>query len=130
MPFKKRRIKKSPNKNTERSQRNQESEPSLSQLFPGVGRLTLDLRYLGRQGEILEDEHVEYNPQDEVFLLVSCPGGCNDGQTNLEAKIGAMISQHQTTSEGRAKCAQQLFSSADICGCELVCRIQVDYAPS
>lgn len=90
-------------------------------------RLTLDLRYISRQGEVLQDEHVEYNTNDEVNLLVACPGGCNDGETNLEGKIAAMIGQHIDSDRGRAKCAAQLFSSADPCGCELECQIKVDY---
>lgn len=92
-----------------------------------MGRLTLDLRYIGRQGELLETEHVEYNPNDEVNLLVACPGGCNDGQTNLEGKIGSMITQGTVSDQGRAKCAEQLFSSADPCNCELHCQIKIDY---
>lgn len=127
MPFKKRRISKSPNKNAERSQRNQVSDPSLKALYPNVGRLTLDMRYIGRQGDVLQTEHVEYNPNDEVSLLVACPGGCNDGETNLEGKIESMIRQGVISDQGRAKCAEQLFSSTDLCGCELHCQIKVDY---
>lgn len=101
--------------------------PTLTTVFPNVSKLVLDLRYLSRQGDELQVNHVEYTPSDSVDFMVPCPGGCNDGQTNLKEKISSIVQSQSDSGQGRAKCAQQLFSSSDLCGCELECQIQLNY---
>ncbi|MFN0118482.1 MAG: hypothetical protein ACKVQC_09360 [Elusimicrobiota bacterium] len=127
MPFKKRRIIRSPNKNQQKSQRNQVSLPPLRSFFPEVERLVLDIEFLSRAGHILREDHFEYNPGDSVDFISECPGGCGDGEINLQSKIESVVRSRQETGEGRAQCANTLYSTTDLCGCEVKCKLSVEY---
>ncbi len=127
MPYKKKRITKNPNKNQERSQRGQISDLPLKNYFPEIERLVLDLRFSNKQGHVLQDDHLEYGPGDPVNFMAACPGGCGDGETNLQSKIDSIVRQRLPNGRGQARCAQPLYSAADLCGCEIDCKISVAY---
>lgn len=129
MPYKKKRIIKSPNKNQERSQRGQSSSLSLQNYFPEVERLIVDLRFMSKHGHLLQDEHREYGPNDPVNFLETCPGGCWEGKTNLQGKIESIVRQRHSDGRGQARCAEQLYGSSDPCGCEIDCKVSVVYHP-
>jgi hypothetical protein len=130
MAYRKRRIIRSTNKNAERSQRNQTVLPPLKTFFPEVKRLTLDLSFSNRQGHVLQEDHLEYGPEDPVNFLAPCPGGCDDGETNLQGKIESLVRSHQSNGEGRAQCVQPLSSASDVCACDVKCEIQITYQAS
>ena len=127
MPYKKRRIIKSPNKNQEKSGRNQLTYPPLREYFPEVERLILKTRFSNRQGHILQDDYIEYGPGDLVNFLIPCPGGCGEGQTNLQSKIESAVRSRQSQATGYAVCENALYNTTDTCGCEINCDVKVVY---
>lgn len=128
MPYKKRRVPKAPNKNEERSRRNQNNLLPLKSYFPDVTRLTLDMSFINSRGNSLEPGHFEYGPSDSVNFLVTCPGGCNDGKTNLQGKIESLVRERATSGEGRAQCGEEIYTGDEICACRIECRINLSYA--
>ena len=130
MPYKKRRIKKSPNKNQERSQRSQASFLPLKSYFPEIERLIVDIRYSSKQGHLLQDDHHEYGPSDPVSFVAPCPGGCGDGTTDLQGKIDSVVRQHESDSRFQARCMQPIYSASEPCGCEIEGKVSVIYRAS
>lgn len=87
----------------------------------------LDVQFLNRQGHLLQDDHLEYGPNDPINFMIPCPGGCGDGKTDLQSKIEHVVRQHLTSGEGHAQCGRQLYSNTELCGCEVRCQIRVVY---
>ena len=129
--YRKRRIQPSPNKNLAKVRRaeNQRNRQQLSDVYPNVERLSVNLRFVSPQGHILADTRRQFGPSDVLDLEAPCPGRCGDGRMDLDGKIDSAIQQHATSSEGRGRCNRPVYmgSASEECGTELQCRIEVSY---
>lgn len=128
--FKKRRWSPGPSKNEKKVMRGQElrSQPSrLQERFPSLQRMTLSLRFLGDQEQVLGEETREFRPMDACDLSAQCRGLCGGAAFDLETKIGEMVEARETLHEFSGKCAAQQLGSPDPCGSELRCRIDLVY---
>jgi hypothetical protein len=127
MPYKKRRILKSPNKNEEKIRRNNRADAApLSAFFPQVERLAVNVQFTSKQGQLLKDDHLEYGSGDPITFLTECPGGCADGQMDFRSKIESAVNQGNQRGEGRAQCASALYSG-DPCGCDIKVQFTLAY---
>lgn len=133
---KRRRPRAGPNKNEEKVLRRKELEGreraagTLQERYPSVERLSIQLVFLSPQHQTLEQDTRVFGQSDPCDFQVSCPGRCGVGSFNLEAKINKVVTDRQTTSESSGKCQEPLYGgSSDLCGCELRCKMEIDYLP-
>ena len=133
---KRRRVRAGPNKNEQKVQRRLELENreqaagTLQSRYPAVQGLSIHLVLLTPQHQILNEETRAFGPGDALDLEVPCPGRCGVGSFNLGAKVDSVITSRQERSESGGKCQEPLMGgSAELCGCELKCRMEVVYTP-
>lgn len=134
--FKKRRRAKTENKNQEKIRRamaqehRAQAEGVLGQRFSFVQKLTVQLDFRNPQGHQLHQETRTFGPADLCHFDAPCPGACGTGSFNLAAKVENVLNSRQSTAEARGRCQDPLFGGAggDVCGCELVCRLNAVYS--
>lgn len=131
MPYRKRRIQPSINKNAEKVHRRESLASSgvgVGSLHPLLDRLSIQYNFYDAKGNFLDQREQSCSASDPVNLQVDCLGPCGNGKINLEGKFRDMLQKQETVSEGRAKCAQTLYAdSPDTCGYELRCHIEIVY---
>lgn len=133
--YKKRRI-AGPSKNEQKVQREREQESrlrsagTLGTRFPSVDHLKVSLEFRGAQQQVLGSEIRDFRPGDPCNFSAACPGQCGVGKFNLEGKIEKVIEGREVRAEGTGKCQEPLYAgAASVCGCELKCKIEINYAP-
>jgi len=135
--FKKRRGPQGPNKNEEKVIRAREAEGAarlagtIGSKFPSVKSLKVGLTFLGAHGQKLDEKTMTLGPDAPLLFTVPCPGMCGRGSFNFGTKIAETVEAALPFSESGAKCPEPLYAgSADACGCEVRCRMDVDYFPA
>ncbi|MBV9080587.1 MAG: hypothetical protein JO102_05650, partial [Elusimicrobia bacterium] len=82
--FRKRRRTKQLSKNEEKVRRGNAMRGfPLSQEYPQVATLEVDLSFVSRDGVLLSEETRTFTGDDPVDLSASCPGRCGEGQMDL-----------------------------------------------
>jgi hypothetical protein len=135
MPIKKRRVKKSPNKNFQGIMRRQSQEENrhsgggnLAVRYPNITQLDIRMDFISPEGATLNSEHRVFNATDNVKLSAPCPGRCGNGKVNLDEKISRIINENRTMLETKDICQELIhFGANDTCGCQLHCKITVAY---
>jgi hypothetical protein len=126
--FHKRRRPKQLSKNEEKVRRGNARGLPLSQSFPQVEQLDVELSFASRDGVLLSEEHRTFTGDDPIDLSASCPGRCGEGKMDLEGKVRDVTSRREERSESRAVCPLPIYGgSSEPCACELRCRIEVRY---
>lgn len=135
--FKKRRHAQGPNKNEEKVLRAQSEENrarmagTLSARFPSVKSLRVHLTFLDARQQVLEEKDMELGRSDAAIFVIPCPGRCGQGSFDFTKKLAENIEGRLDVSESGAKCAEPLYAgSAEACGCEIRCRVKIDYLPA
>jgi hypothetical protein len=133
--YRKRRVPHGPSKSELRSARNERAElqktrtDTLSQRFPQVGRIQLDLRLEAPIGGATLD-HVQRSIQGDqpLDLGVSCPSSCHNGRFSLFETVEDLLNSSKESYQGMATC--QMASYADFrspCGTKLYYQISIQY---
>ena len=132
--FKRRRGHNGPNKNEAKVIRAHREEVlerqagTLSSHFPEVGGLRVHLTFLGAHQQLLEEKDLAFKPGDTAIFTAACPGRCGRGVFDLSEKIAAMVGERLGEAEDAQTCPETIFGgSAQVCGGELRCRIEIDY---
>mgnify|MGYP001590435103 CR=1 FL=1 len=134
--FRKRRKNQGPNKNEEKVQRaedarNQERSGGMGTRFPAVKQLRIHLAFMSAQKHILEEKDFNLGPADACVVTAACPGRCGSGSFDFTEKLIQAVQARQAVSECGAKCPLPIYAgSAEACGCEVRCRMDVDYFPA
>ncbi|MBI5629922.1 MAG: hypothetical protein HY921_03445 [Elusimicrobia bacterium] len=134
--FKKRRGPQGPNKNQEKVLRARNAEnPArlvglLGSKFPSVKQMRIHLTFMDARQHILEERDLSLAPSDAAIFTVPCPGRCGHGTFNFALKAAETIAAQFPLSESGAKCPEALYaSSVETCGCEIKCRMEIEYFP-
>lgn len=134
--FRKRRGPSGPSKNEQKvmraaaAERQARSGGTLAERFPTVKRLVVKLELLSPQKQALSEETRSFEAKDICKLAVPCPGRCGNGSFDLAGKIEAVVLAEQPVSEASGLCKKPLYAgAADVCGCELRCKIEIVYLP-
>ena len=132
--FKKRKGPSGPNKNEQKVMRSREQQSrgrsTLSSRFSTVRKITVKLDFLSPQQHVLGQEARTFGSDDACDFTVSCPGQCGVGAFNLAAKVEQLVTVRQAACDTGGKCQEPLYAgAASVCGCELKCRIEVEYLP-
>jgi hypothetical protein len=129
----KRRGPRGPSKNELRAARHERAElekartGTLSQRFPEVLRLEMDLRLESPAGAPWDHTQVRLEADDAVTLDISCPG-CGGGRFLLEGAIQNLLSSKAERRDGLAICeAPSLGDPRMPCGVKLNYQITITY---
>src|SRR6266700_1516679 len=131
--YRKRRRPHGPSKSELRAARNEraglqkERADTLSQRFPQVGRIELDLRLEAPIGGATLD-HVQrvIDAEGPLDLQVSCPSSCHNGRFSLLETVEDLLNSSKEKFQGMATC--QMASYADPrtpCGTKLFYQISI-----
>lgn len=131
----KRRTAPGPSKNEQKVARGRDaaykasSAESLGQRYPAVQKIAIKLQFLSPQQHVIDEQTRAFSPQDRFDFAVPCPGRCGDGSFDLQAKVDAIVEKHEAVSESSGACQKPLYAgAAEVCGLQLKCRIEVQYA--
>lgn len=134
--FKKKRGSSGPSKNEQKLMRARRAEDearsagTLRDKFPAVARLKIRLTFLDHQ-RLLEERDLALSPSDSAVFSVACPGRCGVGSFDFGKKIAETAAARRPFSESSAQCSQPLYGgSAEACGLEIRCRMDVEYLPA
>ena len=134
--FKKRRKNQGPNKNEEKVQRaadarsRETSGGALGTRYPSVQRIKITLCFLTAQQQLLEEKVMDLKSSDACRFDIPCPGRCGTGRFDFSAAFANAVARRQTTAESGAPCREPVFAgSSETCGCQVSCRMEIDYAP-
>lgn len=133
---KKRKGPQGPNKNEKKVLRSQETErlaksaEVISELFPSIQRLSLQLDFITPQKLQLERQTLVFSPNDACDFLVPCPGRCGgEGFFDLVDKIKSVIEARGKTVEETGVCQESIYpGSPETCGFQLRCKIEAAYS--
>lgn len=132
--YRKKRPAQGPNKNQLKSSRNEKQEQqkakagTLSERFPMVKRLQVDIRVEAVSGAVLEQNSRQIEPRAPLLLDVTCPGGCADGLFPLTDMVESVLQNNQETREGMGICQAGSFQDPSLpCNTKLYYRLQVNY---
>lgn len=135
--FKKRRGSQGPNKNEQKVARARSAENQarlggmVREKFPRVRRLRISLTFLDARQEVLDEKALVFGPSEAATFTVACPGRCGIGSFDFGGKIADAVGAGLPVSEGSAKCPEALYAgAAEACGCEVRCRMEIDYFPA
>ncbi|MBI4248277.1 MAG: hypothetical protein HY611_02150 [Elusimicrobia bacterium] len=130
MRYKRRRhaaVNKNEQKVLRRGREAQGGSP-LGEIYPGVSRLTLKLRFLSQRQEVVSEQTRDYGPADEVDFSCACPGSCGVGNFDLTEMVQTRIAAHEPSAEVNMPCKAESFGSPAPCGYSLQCGIEVRYS--
>ena len=132
--YKKRRVPHGPSKNELRSARNEKSElqktraTTLSQRFPQVSRLELDLRLESPTGTLLDHVLSTVDAEEPLKLDVACPSTCSSGRFSLMETVETVVNSSGQTHEGMSLCIASSYADSRIpCSTKLYYKIKVHY---
>ena len=128
--FKKRKRAQGPNKNEQKVMRarSAENQTRLGAEYPSIKQLKIRLVFMGEHQNVIEEKNLVLGPADAAVFTVPCPGRCGQGTFDLEGKISETAAAGRPFSESGAKCAEALYAaSQDACGCEVKCRMEIEY---
>ncbi|MEK6544327.1 MAG: hypothetical protein AABZ44_07845 [Elusimicrobiota bacterium] len=135
--FRKRRIKPKSNKNEQKvmrgidSDRSGRSQGTLASLYPTVRRLTIAVKYLSVQSQVLDESTQELSVESPSSLSFPCPGRCGLGSFDLVSVIGEAVDSRKESVQDSQKCQEAVYSdSHNACGCELKYKIDIVYFPA
>ncbi len=130
--FKKRRHAPGPSKNEEKIMRARraENQTRLGSRHAAVRQLRAELVFLDAHQTELDRKAVTRGPSDAASLSFSCPGLCGRSVFDLEPLLLQNVASRAPSFEVGLKCAAQVASSGQPCGCELKGRIDIDYFPA
>jgi hypothetical protein len=133
--FKKRRGSQGPSKNEEKLIRAKRNENAarlagvLRSRFPAIQRLRIHLTFLDGQ-RVLDEKDLSLGPLEAAVFSVPCPGRCGRGVFDFGSKIAETVNAMLPLSESSAKCSALLYAASPVpCGCEIRCRMEIDYFP-
>src|SRR5206468_856123 len=120
MPFKKRRIQKSHNKNLKKVMRGQSEAVILGTRYANVQRLDIQLDFISPEGVLLSSENRSFTPNDPMDLTADCPGRCGNGRMDLEGKINQIINSGQVSCDTQGLCQEIIYADMkEVCGTQL-----------
>jgi len=132
--YRKKRPAQGPNKNQLKSSRSEKQQKqaanagTLSERFPTVKRLQVDLRIEAATGAVLEQTSRQIEPRAPLLLDVSCPGGCANGMFPLTEVVESVLQNNLETREGMGICQAGSFQDPKLpCSTKLYYRLQVNY---
>ena len=135
--FKKRRSSQGPNKNEEKVMRARDAQNqalqagALKEKFPTLKHLKIHLIFLDANQHVLDEKKLIFGPSDAAVFTVPCPGRCGRGSFDFGGKIAETVNAGLLFSESNAKCLESLYmASPETCGCEIRCRMEMDYLPA
>ncbi|MFH1724813.1 MAG: hypothetical protein ABII00_09345 [Elusimicrobiota bacterium] len=100
----------------------------LREIHPSVTRLTIQLRFISPEQQLVGEETRTFSPQDPCNFASACPGSCGTGAFDVEAKIGEMVETNETHAESTGRCERERFGGIpQPCGYELHCEIDIAY---
>lgn len=103
----------------------------LGARFPSIKRLKLHLVFLDARQNVIDEKTLMLGPSDAAVFTVSCPGRCGKGTFNFAGKLEEAAGAGLAFCEASAKCPESLYaSSIESCGCEIKCRMDIDYFPA
>jgi hypothetical protein len=133
---KKRRGPQGPNKNEKKVMRSRDAEKqaiiagALGEKFPSIKHLNIQLVIRGAQQQLLDQKSLSMGPEDPCLFSTPCPGRCGTGSFDFSGKVEETAAARLPASESSGKCAKPIFvGSSELCGCEIKCRMEVDYFP-
>lgn len=132
--YRKRRPKQGPSKNELKTSRNEMQERereragTLSERFPAVSRLQINLRMETAAGAVLESTVRQISPEEPLLLDVECQGGCGNGSFLLSDAIEGILKSGQELREGLGICQAGSYNDPKLpCGTKLYYKIQASY---
>lgn len=135
--FKKRRGPQGPNKNEQKVLRARDAEDQarreglLGARFPSLKQLRIRLTFLDAKQRVLEERALSFAPSDAARFSAPCPGRCGRGAFDFAGKVAETIGTGLASSDSGAVCAEPLYAgSPEKCGCEVRCRMELDYLPA
>jgi len=133
---KKRRGPQGPNKNEKKVMRSRDVGKeamlagTLGDKFPSIKNLKIHLVLLSPQQQLLDEKTLTMGPSDPCLFSVPCPGRCGSGSFDFSGKAEEAVGARLASSESSGKCAKPIFvGSSSLCGCEIKCRMEVNYFP-
>ncbi|MBI5242501.1 MAG: hypothetical protein HY922_02305 [Elusimicrobia bacterium] len=133
---KKRRGPQGPNKNEKKVLRSKDAQKQalaaglLSEKFPSIKRLSVHLVFRSAQQQLLDEKTLQLGPTDPCLFAMPCPGRCGTGSFDFTGKVEEAARSLLPSSDSSGKCAKPIFvGSSDLCGCELKCRMDLEYFP-
>ena len=102
----------------------------LSSRFPSIKQLRIHYVFLDARQRTLNEETVTLGPCDPAAFTLPCPGRCGKGSFDFTDKLKETAGAGLAFSEASAKCPESLYaSSLEACGCEIKCRMDIEYFP-
>jgi hypothetical protein len=94
------------NKKREKAQRLYSAAPVLSEQFPSVKELVVELRFIDPAGKATPSPHTRiFWPDMQAFFQFQCPlKECNDGGFNLGPLIPKALGKRNTEARGQVSC--------------------------
>ncbi len=132
--YRKRRVAHGPSKSELRSARNERAElqktrtGTLSQRFPAVNHIQMDLRLESPVGTTLDQYSRMVAAEGPLKLEVPCPSTCGGGQFSLVEAVENLVNSSQETLEGMSICQAVSFADSRMpCGTKLYYRLTIQY---
>ncbi|MBI4669702.1 MAG: hypothetical protein HY747_11085 [Elusimicrobia bacterium] len=134
--FRRRRPHASPNKNEEKVRRElaqknlARSAVTLAGQYPGVAKLSLDVKFLSAQSLILDQKTLNFLPQSACRFVFPCAGRCGKGAFDLKVIISEAVNARKNLVENSQRCRERVYAGSDeTCGCEMQYKIGIAYFP-
>lgn len=104
----------------ERLRRDRAATLTLREAFPSVQQLRLELKFEGAAANLPAAQSHVLHPPARAFFAFPCPHADCDGQFDLTAAVGAVLTNQAVGAQGVLKCpGQRLDRGAARVPCEL-----------